>query len=433
MSQAPDEQSMQGAFDPHCVCVAMRRYVWCRWLRYTLTVVCALLATIFPAEVRPEGLSRDGFSSPKSVLGTLAATSDQQDLGGVQAYRDWKNGFENRVGLTFGLEEMAQYLGTDSDLTPSDAASNVFRLFGTWTASGRGTPYAGALVFKIENRSAFGSHLSPQALGPSLGYAGLFSSTFSDAGWLLTNLYWRQVFADGRGSFVIGQVDVTDYIDINNLANPWTAFTNLAFEQLPTVPAPSQGLGAALQWRLSDSWAILAGFADANADPADPVGSARTLFDTGETFKHFGIGWAPDWDNRYDQSVQLTFWQIDQRMQAGVPGGYGVSFLASGRQDAWRPFFRAGYAKDGGTLLDRSISVGTGYDARDGKDLAGVGVNWGRAPGNSRNQFTMEAFYRWDVTDFFQITPSVQLVTNPANDPTTENMVVLGLRVRAHF
>ncbi len=192
-------------------------------------------------------------------------------------------------------------------------------------------------------------------------------------------------------------------------------------------------MGAALQWRLSDSWAILAGFADANADPADPVGSARTLFDTGETFKHFGIGWAPDWDNRYDQSVQLTFWQIDQRMQAGVPGGYGVSFLASGRQDAWRPFFRAGYAKDGGTLLDRSISVGTGYDARDGKDLAGVGVNWGRAPGNSRNQFTMEAFYRWDVTDFFQITPSVQLVTNPANDPTTENMVVLGLRVRAHF
>ena len=280
MSRAPKEQSKQGAFEPPCICVAPPHCLWCLWERYALAIICVLLATLSPVQVRSEGLTGEAFSSPRSVPGTLTATSVRQDGRGLWEYRDWKNGLEDRVGLTFGIDEMVQYLGTNSDLSPSNAASNVFRLYGTLAASRRAAENAGKLVFKIENRSAFGSHLSPQALGPSLGYAGLFSSTFSDAGWLLTNLYWRQVFADGRGSFVIGQVDVTDYIDINNLANPWTAFTNLAFEQLPTVPAPSQGLGAALQWRLSDSWAILAGFADANADPADPVGSARTLFDT---------------------------------------------------------------------------------------------------------------------------------------------------------
>jgi porin len=309
----------------------------------------------------------------------------------------------------------------------------VFRFYGTWTAVGRGTLNDGALVFKVENRSAIGSNISTQALGPSLGYAGLFSTTFSDAGWVLTNFYWRQRLLNGRMSFVIGQVDVTDYVDVNNLSNPWTGFTNQAFEQLPTFPAPSQGLGAAIQWRLDDQWAVLGGFADANADAADPVGSAQDFFKLGETFKHFAIGWSPNWDDRFDNAVQLTLWQVDDREKAGVEGGQGVAFAASTRVDQWRPFLRAGYADGGGTFLDRAISVGTGYDARGGRDLAGLGFGWGRAPGSLRDQYTMEAFYRYDVNGFLQVAPEIQYIVNPANDLTAEDILVLGFRLRAAF
>lgn len=42
----------------------------------------------------------------------------------------------------------------------------------------------------------------------------------------------------------------------------------------------------------------------------------------------------------------------------------------------WLPFLRAGYADDGGSLLEASVSAGFGYHR--GKDLLGVGVNWGR-------------------------------------------------------
>ena len=84
-------------------------------------------------------------------------------------------------------------------------------------------------------------------------------------------------------------------------------------------------------------------------------------------------------------------------------------------------------------MLDRTISAGLGYDARGGQDLAGLAVAWGRAPNSSRDQYTLEAFYRYDWTDFLQFSPSIQYVANPANDPGTNNILVLGARLRIFF
>lgn len=363
----------------------------------------------------------------------MSATADRQHEGLMSGFKARKDRLESRTGLTYGVDNITHYLASDSERSPSDAASNVTRFYGSWTPSRRGPPRNGALTFKLEYRTAAGGHISTQALGPSFGYAGLLASTYSDAGLVLTNLYWRNQFAAGRGSFVVGQVDTYDYVNVNNVASPWTGFTNLAFEQQPTFGGPSQGLGAAVLWRLSDNWTVLGGMADANADPSDPLDSVDTLLDTGETFKHLAFGWSPDWGDRYDQLVQLTFWQVDEREDAGVEEGHGLAFAASGRIGQWRPFLRAGYAEDGGVLLDRAVSMGIGYDARGGQDLAGLAGNWGRAPDNSRDQYTLEAFYRYDVADFLQLTPSVQYVVNPADDPETDDIVIVGLRLRAHL
>ena len=194
-----------------------------------------LMLLALPFDVRSQDSDEDGFATPDSVEGTLAITEENQREGELEGYLAWKEQFESRTGLSFGFDNHLEFLDSNSDKTPSDAAGNVLRFYGTWTMVNRGAPDNGALIFKVENRSAIGGHISPQALGPSLGYAGLLSTTFSDAGWVLTNLYWRQRLVNERLSFVIGQVDVTDYVDVNNLASPWTAFSNLAFE-IPTIP-----------------------------------------------------------------------------------------------------------------------------------------------------------------------------------------------------
>jgi hypothetical protein len=222
-------------------------------LRSVVLLYVGLMLCALPFGVRSQDSDGGGFATPDSVGGTLATAEKRQGEGALERYLAWKEQFAGRTGLSFGFDDQLLSMNTDSDSSPSNAAGNVFRFYGAWTATGRGTANSGALVFKVENRSAIGNRISPQALGPSLGYAGLFTTTFSDAGWILTNLYWRQSLRNGRVSFVIGQVDVTDYVDVNDLASPWTAFGNLAFE-IPTIPAPDQGLGAAMQWRMNDHW-----------------------------------------------------------------------------------------------------------------------------------------------------------------------------------
>lgn len=125
----------------------------------------------------------------------------------------------------------------------NDAADNVFCLYDTWLVANQGAADSGSLVFKAEYRGKLGTSLSPQALGPTLGYAGLTTVAFSDADAPLTNFHWTQAFADNRFPVIAGVVDVTDHLDVHALVNPWTEFSNLSFSTNPTIPAPNQGLG----------------------------------------------------------------------------------------------------------------------------------------------------------------------------------------------
>jgi porin len=42
------------------------------------------------------------------------------------------------------------------------------------------------------------------------------------------------------------------------------------------------------------------------------------------------------------------------------------------------PFVRGGYADEGGTLLQKTFSVGLGYHWGENNSLLGLGFNWGQ-------------------------------------------------------
>ena len=85
------------------------------------------------------------------------------------------------------------------------------------------------------------------------------------------------------------------------------------------------------------------------------------------------VGWTSSFDRRYFDNVHLTAWHADERVDASTPDGWGVAFSAAKFiDDKWIPFFRVGYAEDGGALYERSVSTGIGRYWSDTKNLLGL-------------------------------------------------------------
>ena len=106
--------------------------------------------------------------------------------------------------------------------------------------------------------------------------------------------------------------------------------------------------------------------------------------------------------------------------------------------ERWIPFLRLGYAKDAGTLLERTLSTGFAYQTVPGGNQLGVAYNFG-VPNESTwgpgldDQHTLEVFYRIQLWKEIAITPDIQYIRNPALNPDDDDLWVFGLRARLAF
>jgi porin len=407
-------------------------------------IMALMLSLALPAVAEEESQTKSGyedvpqFGGPSSVGANLKEDNEIRKpffrIEGIdnalKPWFDWKGDLNKKYGFSFGLDYSALgQMATDSPGEDS-AAGGIFRFFGNWTVIGRDSGNTGSVVYKIENRHRLGTDIAPQNLGFELGYLGITGTAFGDYGWGLTNLYWKQRLKQGRFSFVAGVVDVTDYLNIYGLANPWTSFQNLSFVLDPTIPAPNQGLGAAFGAMATENIYVIGGLADANGDATE--WGFDTFFNDREYFYHAEIGWTSSKDRIYLDNIHLTGWYADEREDAMVADGWGLAFSAAWFViDTWMPFLRAGYSDGGGALLEKSVGAGIGYYFNESKDLIGFGLNWGQPPDSNLNdQYTTELYYRFQLTQNLAITPDVQMIINPALNPDESAIWIFGLRAR---
>lgn len=409
-------------------------------------VTSLFLTTAYNAQADATVRRADSTTGPDAVENQLR--SDQQDKPSfftsepLEPWRNWKREFAEDTGFSFSVDYIAFYYKASDSIGEDSAASGVLRTYGNWEILGRGTNDTGSIVFKFENRHAYGS-VPPQEFGFELGYVGLIHCCASDQGTRTTNLYWRQSWLDQRVVNFTGFLDVTDYTDVYAMASPWTGFSNLVFATGSGTMGglPDGALGTMLATWVSDSLYVIAGIADANADQTDVFEGFDTFFNDFETFKNVDIHWTPAKDQLLFNNLHVSFYQIDSREEADTNDGHGVSFSAtSNLQNKFLPFIRGGWSKDGGSLLEASLSVGVGYQNQNisGAGLFGAGLNWGRPNEDTfgvdlDDQYTAEVFYRWQLLRGLQVTPSVQLVSNPALNPDDDFISIFGIRARLVF
>ena len=424
-----------------------------RWVPIIFAAGIGVLAqTVSAQDLNSEQQPRNfgGPDAPPNRIESDRVTTDTPlQLDALQSWYEWKDKLQTKHGLSFGLEYNATYLSTSDRLpgTDDDAAGGIFRFSGVWEAFARGSSHPGSVIFLVERTDEFTDTGPASLLGDSIGYVGISNLPYNDEGWRLNTLYWDQKFEDGKYEVVGGYLDISDYVDVFPLVSPWTDFFNYAHSigvgALDLTNDASLGFAGAT-W-LTDSVYALAGFVDQKADGTDPLEGFDTFFNDTEYFKHFEIGWTgASQEAYYLNNVHLTLWHSDKRKDLGIEDGWGgvLSFNHT-ISDQWLAFVRTGWAEDGGSLLERSVSIGGGYTPGGMATLGsgsqlGFALNWGR-PNDSLfgegldDQYATEIYYRWQLADEIAITPSLQFLIDPALNPDDDTSWVFGLRARVAF
>ena len=393
----------------------------------------------------PADTVRQQFGGPNSVPGQLADDARlEESLTGrtlFEGYFDWKDGLREKYGLDFSLDYSAGITGATNTLHEDDVfAGGAIRFFGRWDLVGRSSGNTGTFVWKVEHRHKYTS-IPPSGTASEIGYVGVIMPIFSNIGTRLTNLYWKQNLLQGRLELVAGFLDATDWVDLYALASPWTGFTNFAFATgAASIPVPDDAtIGAYVNALLTDNLYIIGGLTDANANSTDPFNGFDTFFSDHEYFTTIELGWTTARDRFYFDNTHITFWHADERVEAGVSSGWGTNFsFAHAFDDKWMPFLRAGYAEDGGSLLQKTVSTGLGYHFGERNSLVGLGLNWGQPNEDTfgsglDDQFAVELFTRLQVMRNLQVTPDIQYIRNPARNPDANQSWVFGLRARLVF
>ena len=403
------------------------------------------------SEQSSEKTTHPSLGGPDSVQQRLELDRAEKDTlyesKLFKPYFKWKANLAQDYGFNFGWDYTSVYLKSTDSLqgTDDEASGGMVRFFGSWELLGRGTDTTGTMVFKLENRHRYGTTAPNGFSLGSLGNIGVIEPPFSNQGTRLTNWYWKQSWNQGQVVALAGFLDVTDYVDVFAMGSPWNHFMNFAFSTgSAAISLPEDAtLGAAVGGWLSDEVYIIGGLEDTNSDPTDPFEGFNTFANDNEYFKHIEIGRTTSRDRAFLDNVHLTLWQVDERDAAGVEDGWGAALSWSHYYgDKWMPFVRAGFAEDGGSLLENSLSAGVGYRPKTvgtaPGDLLGVAVNWGQ-PNETvfgsglDDQYTAELFYRIQVTKEIAITPDVQMLFNPALNPDEDMITVFGLRTRMAF
>jgi porin len=299
---------------------------------------------------------------------------------------------------------------------------------------------------------------------PSVGsYFGVNADAVGNDTILVKQLYYEgPIFGDNL-TLMIGKIDFTGVFDTSAYADDeCTQFLNAAFVDNPTIPFPQYSLGLVLTYDLTDSWYVMSGIADAQADSRE-TGFRTTFHDEDYFFYIFETGITPQLSSAngpLQGAYRAGLWYDPQPKansdyaDAGRSYRDDVGFYLSCDQMLAREnanpedsqglgaFFRYGYANSKRNDIANFWSIGFQYqgllEGRD-DDVLGVGFAQGIFSDKASATYTddyesaLELYYSAQVTPWLAVSPSIQYIANPGGDKTTRDAVVLGVRAQMSF
>jgi len=340
------------------------------------------------------------------------------------------------LGLEVGTSYSVLYqysTKTISEQNENDAASGVLEFFGHWNifhSEDKKNP--GFLGFKIKWSHKIFSDIPPTELDSEIGSLWQTTSTFNKQSLSLDQIWWQQSLFNEKVTFRLGKVDQSDFVDFYMYSSAKRFFLNEAFSQNPTIPFPATGFLGFITVKPNDIFYILVSLGNLRAE-AGKI-NIKSFFKDRDYFKTLELNFAPLAKKLgSDGNYHIVFWHSDKIEDEGKPSSQGFNInLSKMFADKYGAFIRYGYSDGQFTEVKQLLSLGFGISGplNNPGDFFGVAFAMGEPVDNSlRTQFVFETLYRIQVSPIAQITPDIQLIINPSNNPNEDFLAVLGARL----
>ena len=268
----------------------------------------------------------------------------------------------------------------------------------------------------------------------------------------LTEIFYAHDLGGGRAEILVGMWNIGRFFDVSPFSGPYPfRFLNshMFFNSTLIPYAPYNKLGGVLTLKPVKEVTITTGVADANSS-VDNVdwfrsGEINLLHEWRFATRPCGLPGIVTFGFAYTNAEQPT--NADATVTRQYDGALYANFSQWLHQCACDPkrgvgvFGRLGITDGKVNTIQRHASAGVVFDGMvpcRPRDSAGI-VAWHNAfsddiPGDvSRSSSGFEAYYRFEVTPWFQVSADLQVLFGPGTDPTIDDTVVVGLRALVLF
>ncbi len=350
----------------------------------------------------------------------------------AEPWEQVKERLSDRYNLDVGFSYKSVFQQSSNIDGSRHASAGDFDFYGKGRLVGDEGRRAGYVGFNFEVRHTFGGQ-DPAELSDAIGSQWNFAGGVSGGPLTtLAQLWWEQHFWGDKARFTFGKIDHQNFYSGNSMAsNHSRRFLNEAFSAKPVTAFPGNGLGANFEMNLTEEFRLSVGFGDANAKRKT---SGFKTIDEYEFFVAGEVEWAPHIANVGTGHYRITVWHIDERDEAGIPSDQGIAFsMDQNIGNNVIPYLRYAYSEGKVKPTRQSIATGFGlknpFNRKD--DLLVLGIAWGSPSDRSlRDQYVTEIFYRHQLTDAIEFTPSLQGILHPSNNPDDNEVVIFNLRFR---
>ena len=398
------------------------------------------------------------IGGPKTVGAQLAVDNRKKDfyfrmpIKVTKPWFDLKDSVYKKTGIQFGISYTSVYVHSSAvkndSVNKAGAGSGRLDINLGWNFINRKKgKNKGTLFFRINDRHTYGgsSNTSPMFHGINeSGYYGLPAVGFRDYSMRFLELNYQQTFFNDVAHLVVGKVDPTNYFNFHGLIVPWQHFLGYGASVSGTVNWPNQGVGAVFDIRPQKNIYIMGGVSDAYGDryeDDDWLDMGRT-FDDDAFFKAVEVGYVPSFGERYFKKISLMYWETDgynaqtESDTFAVAESKGWAFSAHWFfKERYVPFVRLATSDGNGenAFYKSDIQLGCGFRFKS-HDM--IGISFSAADPNIPDvddQYTMELFYRFNLTPGLEITPDFQYIMNPTLNPNVSDLVYFGIRGRINM